>query len=77
MIPVAFDNEEEAEFCPEDIAATGLTTPFFDHLHGCHVSASVQFLELSAGYSGSSQVGLLYSRNNFLKPVLTYADYSY
>ena len=26
---------------------------------GCHVSASVQFLELSTGYSGSSQVGLL------------------
>ena len=33
MIPVAFDDEEEAEFCPEDTAATGFTTLGFHFSH--------------------------------------------
>ena len=44
MILVVFDDEEEAEFCPEDTAATGFTTlcsffTQFNHPRGCHVSA--------------------------------------
>jgi len=52
MIPVAFDDEEEAEFCSEDIAARAHypLLPFFtqlNHSRDCYMSASVQFLEAS------------------------------
>ena len=70
MIPVAFDDEEEAELCPLPRGSLH-SASIFHTVRGCHVSSSVQFLELSTGYSGSPQVGLLfpkYSWNNFLKP---------
>ena len=41
MIPRAFDDEEEAEFCPEDTGAMGLTTLWFHFSHSSIIYAAV------------------------------------